>query len=141
MIAVLVGMLVRNTLGRPDAARVGLALSLRSAAPARYRATGSSGHDGRAIRDRAAGLVLIVAAVASTVLITWQFGRWLGVAPGLSLLIATGTGICGASAIVAANTVVKDSDESVAYALATVTLFGPLPCLLSRTGRRLGACQ
>ena len=126
MIAVLVGMLVRNTVGRPDAARAGLALSLRQPLRLGIVLLGLQVTLAELMGIGAAGLLLIVAAVASTVLITWQLGRWLGVAPGLSLLIATGTGICGASAIVAANTVVKDSDESVAYALATVTLFGTL---------------
>ena len=48
----------------------------------------------------------------------------------LSELIAAGTSICGASAIVATNAVTEGSDEDVAYAIAVVTLFGSLSMLL-----------
>ena len=41
-------------------------------------------------------------------------------------MLAGGTAICGASAIVATNTVTRASDEAVAYALATVTLYGTI---------------
>jgi uncharacterized integral membrane protein (TIGR00698 family) len=126
MIAVLVGMLIRNTLGRPESARAGLALSLRQPLRLGIVLLGLQVTLAELIGIGPAGLAIIVAAVATTVLVTWQLGRWFRVSPGLALLIATGTGICGASAIVAANTVVKDSDESVAYALATVTLFGTI---------------
>lgn len=126
MVAVLLGMLIRNTLGRPESARVGLALSLRQPLRLGIVLLGLQVTLAELLGIGWAGLLLLVAAVGLTVMVTVQLGRWLGVPQGLSLLIATGTGICGASAIVAANTVVKDSDESVAYALATVTLFGTI---------------
>src|SRR5690606_38525487 len=40
-----------------------------------------------------------------------------------------GTSICGASAIIACNTVTRGSDEDVAYAMACVTLFGTVAML------------
>jgi uncharacterized integral membrane protein (TIGR00698 family) len=48
----------------------------------------------------------------------------------LSQLIGTGTGICGASAIVAANQVSRGSQEDVAYALAVITLCGTVSLIL-----------
>ena len=68
-------------------------------------------------------------AIASTVLATTfvfgkQAGRWLGVERPLSELIAAGTAVCGASAVIATNTVSRGSDEDVAYAIACVTLYG-----------------
>lgn len=126
MVAVLLGMLIRNTLGRPPAARAGLALSLRAPLRTGIVLLGLQ----LTLADLAgiggAGLAMLFVAVLLTVVATGYLGHHLGVPRGLSLLIATGTGICGASAIVAANTVVKDTDESVTYALATVTLFGTL---------------
>jgi uncharacterized membrane protein YadS len=44
----------------------------------------------------------------------------LGVEPNLAQLIAAGTSICGASAVIATNT----HDEDVAYAIACITVFG-----------------
>jgi uncharacterized integral membrane protein (TIGR00698 family) len=55
---------------------------------------------------------------------TKALGRWLGVDPKLAELIAAGTSICGASAVIATNTVTKAPDEDVAYAVACVTIFG-----------------
>jgi uncharacterized integral membrane protein (TIGR00698 family) len=51
-------------------------------------------------------------------------GKWLGVERKLTQLIAAGTSICGASAVIAANTVTNGDDEDVAYAVACVTIFG-----------------
>lgn len=70
------------------------------------------------------------AIVAATLFITFFATRWIGAAIGvdrqLSELIAAGTAVCGASAIVATNTVTRGSDEDVAYAMACVTLFGSI---------------
>lgn len=53
-------------------------------------------------------------------------GRWLGLSAKLSLLIGTGSAICGASAIAAMNGVVEAKEEDVGFAVATVTLFGTI---------------
>ena len=62
--------------------------------------------------------------------LTLWLGRRLGVDRKLAELIAAGTSICGASAVIAANTVTEGSDEDVAYAVACVTVFGSLAMLL-----------
>ncbi len=49
---------------------------------------------------------------------------------GLAELIAAGTSICGASAVIATNTVTRAADEDVAYAVACVTVFGSLSMFL-----------
>lgn len=51
-------------------------------------------------------------------------GRWLGLPSKLSLLIGTGSAICGASAIAAVDSVAEAKEEDVGFAIATVTLFG-----------------
>jgi uncharacterized integral membrane protein (TIGR00698 family) len=50
----------------------------------------------------------------------------MGVDRKLTQLIAAGTSICGASAVIATNTVTKGHDEDVAYAVACVTIFGSI---------------
>jgi uncharacterized integral membrane protein (TIGR00698 family) len=65
---------------------------------------------------------------------------------GLAELIAAGTSICGASAVIAVNTVTDAKDEDVAYAIACVTVFGSiamflyplLPALLHLSPRTFG---
>jgi len=75
------------------------------------------------------GLLAIVLTMASTFMFCLWVGKILGLDPKLSRLIASGTSICGASAIVATNSVVKGKDEHVAYSIAVVTLFGFLSML------------
>ena len=126
MLAIMIGMLVRNTLGRPEAARAGLAFSLCGPLRLGIILLGLQVTLAEILGIGWSGLLILAFALLSTYLFTLWLGGRLGVAPGLATLIAAGTGVCGASAIVAANTVVRDGDESVAYALATVTLFGTI---------------
>lgn len=71
-------------------------------------------------------LVAVCAVVAVTFFGTRYLGRRMGLSPSLSLLIATGYSICGASAIAAAEPFADATDEEVAYAIALVTLCGSL---------------
>jgi len=71
-----------------------------------------------------AALALAVVVVALTLPFTIWLGSVLGVDRALSQLVGTGTAICGASAIVAANQVARGKDEDVTYALAVITLCG-----------------
>lgn len=70
------------------------------------------------------GVAIVVCAVPATFLFMVVAGRALGLDAGLTALIASGTSVCGASAIVAVNTVVGAPEEDVAYAVACITLFG-----------------
>ncbi|MDV6014692.1 putative sulfate exporter family transporter [Haloechinothrix sp. LS1_15] len=74
-----------------------------------------------------AGTVLaLVLTVAITFAGTLGLGRLLRVERGLSVLVATGFAICGASAVAAMASVVRRRDEDVATAIALVTLYGSL---------------
>lgn len=92
------------------------------------------------------GLLLAAGTVIATLLLTLQAARLLRVSPELALLIATGSAICGASAIVAMNAVTRAGEEHVAYAIATVTVFGtvamlalpPAAALLGLSGGQAG---
>jgi uncharacterized membrane protein YadS len=66
------------------------------------------------------GLGVVVATVRASFAATIWIGELLGVEPNLAQLIAAGTSICGASAVIATNT----HDEDVAYAIACITVFG-----------------
>mgnify|MGYP001806105165 CR=1 FL=1 len=75
------------------------------------------------------GGALIVGTVAATFVFTVGCGHLLRVEARLTRLIAAGTSICGASAVVAANAAVEGDDADVAYAVAMVTVFGTLSML------------
>lgn len=76
------------------------------------------------------GAAIVVAVLIATFLATDWVGRAMGVNPKLARLIAAGTSICGASAIVATNEITEASEEEVAAALTFVTLFGCAGALL-----------
>ena len=126
MLAILIGMGVRNLIGRPEPARAGLAFALRAPLRLGIVLLGLQVTLAEILGIGVAGLALLAFAVLSTFLVTVWLGARMGVDAGLTQLLAAGTGICGASAIVATNTVTRADDEAVAYALATVTLYGTI---------------
>jgi uncharacterized integral membrane protein (TIGR00698 family) len=56
-------------------------------------------------------------------------GRALGLAPDVRTLIAVGTGICGASAIAATQSVIRAKADDVAYAIGTIFTFNVVAVL------------
>ena len=129
LLAILLGMLVRNVVGVPDAAHAGLALCLRRPLRLGIVLLGLQLTLLQVYEIGALGLAILVATVAATWTFTIYAGRLLGVDRKLTQLIGAGTAICGASAIVAANAVVRDRDGGVPYALAVVTLYGTIAML------------
>jgi uncharacterized integral membrane protein (TIGR00698 family) len=130
ILAILLGVLVRNTYGLPAGAVPGLAFSLRRLLRAGIVTLGLQLTLGQVVSMGGGGLATILIALVATYAFTLAAGRWLGVEAGLTRLIATGTSICGASAVLAANAVGRESDEDVAYAIASVTIFGTLAMVL-----------
>lgn len=76
----------------------------------------------------------------------WVIGRRLHLRPDIVALIGVGTGICGASAIAAATSVLKPKQSDVAYAIGTiftfniaaVLIFPPLGHVLGMGGHAFG---
>ncbi|MHB8718415.1 MAG: YeiH family protein [Candidatus Dormibacteria bacterium] len=79
---------------------------------------------GQLVSVGAPGLGVVILVVPVTIGVTLWLGRRLGCPPGLSLLVGTGSAICGASAIVAMDAVADTNQDDVTFAVATVTLFG-----------------
>lgn len=77
----------------------------------------------------ARGIVVVAATVTVTFFGTQALGRHLGLSRDLSLLVATGYSICGASAIAAVEGSTEASEEEVAASIGLVTLFGSLAIL------------
>lgn len=69
-------------------------------------------------------LLVVLSVFIATFLFTKWLGRVLGVEQRLTELIAAGTSVCGASAIIATNAVTKARDQDVGYAVAAVSLMG-----------------
>jgi uncharacterized integral membrane protein (TIGR00698 family) len=95
---------------------------------------------GAVVKLGSRGLALVVIVVVFTFVGTQWLGKRLGLSPSLSLLVATGFSICGASAIAAMKGVTPDAkEEDVVYSVALVTLCGSLAIItLPTVGHWLG---
>jgi len=67
---------------------------------------------------------VIIGVVVAALLIVTFVSRRVGLSGRLGTLIAVGTSICGATAIVATAPTIGAKDDEVAYAIACITLFG-----------------
>jgi uncharacterized integral membrane protein (TIGR00698 family) len=126
ILSILLGMIVRNTVGSPAWARPGSAFSMRRLLRLGIILLGLQLTAAQVAEVGIKGVLLIAAALVATFVVTTRLGRLFGVDPKLSELIAAGTSICGASAVIATNTVTRASDEDAAYAVACVTIFGSI---------------
>ncbi len=70
------------------------------------------------------GVPLILACIVISILLVNYFCKLLDVPSKMGSLIAVGTSICGASAIVATSPAINADKEEVAYAIANITIFG-----------------
>ncbi|WP_037447679.1 YeiH family protein [Skermanella stibiiresistens] len=126
ILAILIGIGFHNLVGTPAAARAGVVFSMRTLLRFAIVLLGLQLTAAQVAEVGATGVAVIVATLGATFLFTTWLGRRLGVDRGLTELIAAGTSICGASAVVATNTVTRAPDEDVAYAVACVTVFGSI---------------
>lgn len=129
ILAIVVGVAVGNLVSTPSRARAGLAFAMRRVLRLAVVLLGLQLTAAQVAEVGVNGLAVIAASLGATFLFTVRLGRRLGVDARLAELIAAGTSICGASAVIAANTVTRAPDEDVAYAVACVTVFGSLAML------------
>ena len=85
---------------------------------------------------------LIVVTMAASFAIVLLVARVVRVDDRLAVLIAVGSAVCGNTAIIATAPVIGARAREVAYAVATITLFGTLAVFLYPTiGHALGLSQ
>jgi uncharacterized integral membrane protein (TIGR00698 family) len=130
MLAIILGMSIRNTIGVPAAMQAGIRFSMRRLLRAAIVLLGFQISMSQIWQVGGPGFLIVAATLVCTFLFTVWLGRRLGVDPKVVELIAAGTSICGASAVVATNTVTEGSDEDVAYAIGIITALGTASILL-----------
>ena len=124
ILAILFGMAFHNLVGTPAIAKPGVTFSLRRLLRIAIILLGLQLTITQVIEVGGRGIGIIAATLVATFAFTVWMGKLLGVDRKLAQLIAAGTSICGASAVIATNTVTDAHDEDVAYAVACVTVFG-----------------
>lgn len=130
ILSILLGIVFHNLIGTPARAKPGVTFSLRRVLRLAIILLGLQLTTQQVAAVGGRGVAIIAMTLAVTFLVTKWMGRVLGVERKLAELIAAGTSICGASAVIATNTVTGAHDEDVAYAVACVTVFGSLSMFL-----------
>jgi uncharacterized integral membrane protein (TIGR00698 family) len=130
ILAIVLGMLVRNTVGMPHICQAGVGFTLKRILRLAIILLGLQLSLVQVMAIGLNGLAIIVLTLISTFGFTCWIGQQLGVRANLTYLIAMGTSICGASAVIATSAATEGPDEDTAYAVAIVTLFGTLSMLL-----------
>ena len=124
ILAILLGILVGNVVGVPERARAGVQFGIRRVLRWGVVLLGLQLTVQQLAAIGGRGVAIVAVSLLATFLVTKLAGRLLGVDRKLAELIAAGTSVCGASAVIAVNTVTRGSEEDVAYAVACVTVFG-----------------
>jgi len=76
------------------------------------------------------GMIFTLFSVVSVMLIGIMAGKWLGVAKVPSYLIASGTAICGGSAIAAVGPIAKANESEMSVSLATIFVLNAIALFL-----------
>ncbi|WP_441228494.1 YeiH family protein [Tardiphaga sp. 20_F10_N6_6] len=126
ILAIGIGIAIQNTSGTPAAAKAGISFSMRSILRFAIILLGLQLTAAQLLEVGGIGFAVIAATLVATFIFTTWLGRAMGIDRRLVELIAAGTSICGASAVIATNTVTRAPDEDVAYAVACVTIFGSI---------------
>jgi len=131
LVAMLTGLLLGGLLGCPQALRPGLDFAKR-----RLLRLGVMLLGFRITTALLADLGLAPIAIAATelvvvlVVVRWAGVRLFGLAPELALLVAVGSAVCGAAAILSVAALSKSRERHAGPAIALITIAGTLALLL-----------
>jgi uncharacterized integral membrane protein (TIGR00698 family) len=126
LMAILLGLAIRNVIGLPVVYEVGLKLCLKRilrigvallGIRLSLAAVGSIG---------LLALPIVISCIATALLLVTWVNRALGLPRRLGTLVAVGTAICGNTAIVATGPAIGANEDEVSYAVGCITVFGLL---------------
>jgi uncharacterized integral membrane protein (TIGR00698 family) len=123
-VAIVLGLLLRNTLPLPASLSPGLKFATTTILRAGIVLVGIRLSLFDVVKLGIAGLPVVLAAIATGMIFVTWFNRKLGLPPRLGTLIAAGTSICGVTAIVSTAPAIEADEREVAYAVANVVAFG-----------------
>ena len=126
LLVILLGMALRTVVALPAWAVPGVRVAQRPILRWAVAGLGFRLSLGEIARIGGPALAVVVTSTLVALLLGVWIGRRLGLAPKLATLLAVGGGICGASAVVAADSVVHAEKRDSALALGIITLLGTL---------------
>lgn len=126
ILAAIIGTGIRNLFGRNELVQPGIAASMKLPLRTAIVLLGLQLTLTQLASIGAEAFAVVILSLVATFAVMMMMARVLRVDASLGCLLATGTSICGAAAIVAANSVVRAKDGDIFYALGCITLFGTI---------------
>lgn len=142
LLVILIGILWRNILPPPEWAMPGIRIAQKGILRWGVALLGFKLSIGALVSIGAPSLIVVIIGTTASLAFAWWFGKAMGLHDKLAILMAVGGAICGASAIVAAESVVKAEKEDVVAPIGVITLFGTLGIVIYPIiGRALGMAK
>jgi uncharacterized integral membrane protein (TIGR00698 family) len=126
MVTIMIGILIRNSIGLHPSFVSGTSFCLKRILRLGIILMGIRLSFFDVLRIGGIGIPIVVLSIATGLFVTTYATRLMKLSERLGTLIAVGTGICGASAIVATAPTIEATEEEVTYAVTNITLFGVL---------------
>lgn len=130
IVAILGGLLIRNTVALPDTLRAGCKHAIKKVIPVAIVLTGAGLNLAHVASIGVAALAVVALCISVGMLAGYYGGRAAGLSSKTALLIGTGTAICGNSAIAAVAPLIDAEDDDLVVSITTVNLFGLLAMLI-----------
>lgn len=124
LMVIIFGIVLRNTVTIPQIFMPGISFSIKKLLRLGIILMGIRLSIFDVLKIGGWGIPIVVVCVLVGLTVTIYVGRWLKLPDRLATLIAVGTSICGASAIIATAPGIEAEDEEVTYAVANITIFG-----------------
>jgi uncharacterized integral membrane protein (TIGR00698 family) len=124
MMAIVIGILIRNTLGLSGYLQPGITFSVLRMLRLGIVLLGIRISLGEAGAIGLKAVPIVLCTVPAALVVVTFVARRMGLSDRLGTLIAVGTGICGATAIVATAPIIAAREEETSYAVACIALFG-----------------
>jgi len=130
MMAIIFGIILGNLLPLPAWLQPGIRFSLKKVLRLGIILLGIRLSITDVLQLGALGVPVIIVCITGGLVFTQWLGRRLNLSARLSTLVAVGSSICGASAIVATGPAIEAEEEEITYAVANITVFGILAMFL-----------
>ena len=138
-IAIVIGVLLRNLVGLPEACKPGVSLAVKRLLRIGIALLGAQLSLGQVLRTGGKAVIVVAACILLAILAVRFVSMRMGLSDRLGTLLGVGTSICGVSAIVATAPAIEAKQEETSLAVATITVFGLLAVVIyPLLGRALG---
>jgi uncharacterized integral membrane protein (TIGR00698 family) len=127
--AILIGLVIANTVGVPAAFRPGLA-TYEFWLKAGIVLLGARFVLGDVLKLGGVSLILVAIEIAVSLLFMTTLGRAFALKPKLTSLLAVGSSICGVSAIIATQGAIEADEEDSSFAIAAILTLGAIALFL-----------